>query len=134
MYSTKTYPILYIFMFTLDYDMSRFESLVYSTKTYPILVLPVSLALYLADLNKVRSKYKSGIWQKLRSAAMPIMNFKEFSATIQVSQSEKKTNYEKINYLSLKKIIIFDTNNFFYKNICNKGSFHNLYNLPIIYW
>ena len=65
---------------------------------------------------------------------MPIMNFKEFSATIQVSQSEKKTNYEKINYLSFKKIIIFDTNNFFYKNICNKGSFHNLYNLPIIYW
>jgi len=36
-----------------DYDMSRFKSLVYSTKTYPILVLPVSLALYLADLNKV---------------------------------------------------------------------------------
>jgi len=34
------------------YDMPRYKSLVYSTKTHPCLVLPVSLALDLADLSQ----------------------------------------------------------------------------------
>ena len=44
------------FSLILAYEMWKYKSLVYSTKTYPCLVLPVSLALYLADLPQVTSK------------------------------------------------------------------------------
>jgi len=36
------------------YEMWRYKSLVYSSKTFPCLVLPVSLALHLADLSQPR--------------------------------------------------------------------------------